>query len=99
MTPEELRTARKAMGMTQGQLAQALGYSRTHVVRLERGALPITTVLAWAICGLIWAARQGAASQVASRVAVDVIRDDGWKNREAEVQKIADGVNLWMTKK
>lgn len=52
MTSMELRSAREALGMTQPQLAQALGYSRTHVVRLETGALPITTVLAWAIIGL-----------------------------------------------
>jgi DNA-binding XRE family transcriptional regulator len=44
--PERLRVVRKAMGMTQAQMAQALGYSHaTRVAELEAGKATITPML------------------------------------------------------
>ncbi|MEP9402070.1 helix-turn-helix transcriptional regulator [Sphingomonas sp. VNH70] len=41
MQPAELRTLRKAMGMTQGDLATALDMAVSSIGRMERGELPI----------------------------------------------------------
>lgn len=48
MTPAEFRAARKRLGLTQADLADALGMSRSQVSRMEHGAAPIVrrTVLA-----------------------------------------------------
>jgi len=48
MTKEGLKRARKRLGMTQQQLAEALGMQRTSVARMEMGIQPImrTTELA-----------------------------------------------------
>lgn len=37
MTPEEIKAARKALGLTQAQLAQVMGYKRTYLTNLEAG--------------------------------------------------------------
>lgn len=43
MTPDEIRTARLSLGMTQEQFAHALGYhGRHHVGKWENGKLRMT---------------------------------------------------------
>jgi transcriptional regulator with XRE-family HTH domain len=47
MTGQELRRIRKAMGITQRQLAEKLGVTLTSVARMERGEqkiMPVTTL-------------------------------------------------------
>ena len=48
MTRAELRSARKRLGMTQAELAEALGMQRNSVARMENGRQPVmrTTELA-----------------------------------------------------
>ena len=41
MTPQELKQARQALGLTQAELALVLGYRQGHISRMESGALPI----------------------------------------------------------
>ena len=56
LTPEEFRTARKALGMTQHRLAEALGMGRwgfQSVGKWERGEKPIPTPVALAIQGML----------------------------------------------
>jgi transcriptional regulator with XRE-family HTH domain len=43
MTPETLRETRTRLGLSQDQLAKALGVSTNTVARWERGALTIGT--------------------------------------------------------
>lgn len=42
MTPEELKTRRKNLGLTQAQLAQILDVKENTVFRWEKGILPIS---------------------------------------------------------
>jgi transcriptional regulator with XRE-family HTH domain len=47
VTSQELRRIRKAMGLTQKQLAEKLGVTLTSVARMERGEqriMPVTTL-------------------------------------------------------
>lgn len=47
MTPTDLRTARKTLGLTQKQLAEALGLTRISITRYEAGrAIPLYIELA-----------------------------------------------------
>jgi len=47
MTPEALRSARKTLGLTQAQLAEALGLTRISITRYEAGrAIPLYIELA-----------------------------------------------------
>jgi transcriptional regulator with XRE-family HTH domain len=48
MTPTEFREARHKLGLTQAQMAEALGYKRLHISQMETGKSPIqrTTELA-----------------------------------------------------
>jgi transcriptional regulator with XRE-family HTH domain len=41
MTPDDLRAYRKRLGITQTQLAEALGLSRRAIIRYEDGTRPI----------------------------------------------------------
>lgn len=41
MTPAELKEHRELLGMTQQQLANELGFKRSHIARLENGLSPI----------------------------------------------------------
>ncbi|MGK6324646.1 helix-turn-helix transcriptional regulator [Sphingomonas sp. DT-51] len=41
LQPEELKTLRKAAGLTQDQLAAAIGMSRVSIGLMERGQAPI----------------------------------------------------------
>jgi transcriptional regulator with XRE-family HTH domain len=52
MTPEELRTVRKEMGMTQVQLATALGMTSNAVAMWERGERPMPPWMPVALKGL-----------------------------------------------
>jgi transcriptional regulator with XRE-family HTH domain len=42
MTPDELRKLRKALKLTQRELADLLKYKANHIAKLERGEAPIT---------------------------------------------------------
>jgi DNA-binding XRE family transcriptional regulator len=42
MTREELRQARKRLGMTQLELAEAIGMQKNSVAMIERGLRPVT---------------------------------------------------------
>jgi len=42
MTPEELKSTRHALGLTQQGLAERLFITREHVAQMERGARAIT---------------------------------------------------------
>jgi transcriptional regulator with XRE-family HTH domain len=42
MTGSDLRALRTAHGLTQAQVAQALGYNTNYLARLERGDVPMT---------------------------------------------------------
>jgi transcriptional regulator with XRE-family HTH domain len=59
MTPNELRTIRKMLGLTQAELAAALGLGRMAVVRLEAGKWPIQPYVADKLVGMI-AAKESA---------------------------------------
>lgn len=52
MIAAELRMARSALGMTQQQMAEALGISRQHLSRLEHG-YPISATIALAVESLV----------------------------------------------
>ncbi len=52
-TPTTIRRARKSMGMTQRELADAIGYRRESVWRFENGAEEIPAVVALAILALV----------------------------------------------
>lgn len=41
MTPTEIRSTRKALGLTQAELAALFGVSRDTILRAERGDRPI----------------------------------------------------------
>lgn len=41
MTPADFRKARQTLGLDQGQMADALGMSRSQISRMETGAAPI----------------------------------------------------------
>lgn len=43
MTGDQLRGYRRAIGLTQKELAAAIGMSANQVARMERGERPITT--------------------------------------------------------
>lgn len=49
MTREELRRIRRAMGLTQRQLADKLGVTSTSVARMERGEQKIMQVTTLAV--------------------------------------------------
>ncbi len=49
MTAADYKSARKALGHTQGTLAALLGLSRSAITRRETGKLPITAEAALAI--------------------------------------------------
>lgn len=53
MTPAEFIQARQSLGLTQAQLAEVLGYSRTHITRIEKGHLEVMPVAALAMRGLL----------------------------------------------
>ena len=59
MTPADLTTARTAMGLSQVQLAEALGVSRQIVWRWEQGKVPIPAWLHLAIAGILAKASDG----------------------------------------
>jgi transcriptional regulator with XRE-family HTH domain len=42
MTGEELKALRLAACLTQGALGEAIGLSREHIIRLEKGTTPIS---------------------------------------------------------
>ena len=46
MTPRTLKRVRRALGLTQAQLAKELDYTRNSVARWERGVHPIPTLVA-----------------------------------------------------
>lgn len=52
MTPDELRAARKSLGLTQKQMAERLFMSREHYNALEGGRLKITDRVA-AMVGML----------------------------------------------
>lgn len=49
MSPDELRQARTALGLTQTQLADILGMTRRSISRMEHGAQPIEPRTALAV--------------------------------------------------
>jgi transcriptional regulator with XRE-family HTH domain len=49
MTPADLTAARKSLGLSQGQLAERLGYKRLAVARWETGVHPVPQVVAIAV--------------------------------------------------
>ena len=53
MTASDLLAARRKLALTQQQLAAALGVTRQHVNRLERGVLGISKALAMAVTLLL----------------------------------------------
>jgi DNA-binding XRE family transcriptional regulator len=53
MAPYQLRRTRKTLGLTQGQLAEALGVTYVSVGRWERGEVSIPSWLPLAIRGLV----------------------------------------------
>lgn len=48
-TPAKLKAERERLGLTQPQLAEALGMTRDAIARMERGDRPITRVTQMAI--------------------------------------------------
>jgi DNA-binding XRE family transcriptional regulator len=50
---QEIREARQLLGVTQVQLAQALGVTARSVINWEMGDVPISTVVALAIRHLL----------------------------------------------
>jgi DNA-binding transcriptional regulator YiaG len=53
MTTDELRSARKQLGLTQAEFAVALGMDRATVSNWERGAKPVPSWMGTAIEGLL----------------------------------------------
>jgi DNA-binding transcriptional regulator YiaG len=49
MTPQQVRTIRERLGLTQAQLAEALDVQPNTVARWERGELPISRVTEFAL--------------------------------------------------
>lgn len=58
MTPADFRAARETLGLTQAQLADALGMQRRQIIRLEAGETPITQLHEYAMRWLLSAPRQ-----------------------------------------
>jgi len=52
MTPDELKTKRQAIGLTQEQLAVAIGYTVRQINRYETGAAEIPKIAELAINSL-----------------------------------------------
>lgn len=52
MTPADLRAARKQLGLTQTELGDLLGYTRTAVAYWEHGERPVPKWMPLAIDGL-----------------------------------------------
>jgi predicted transcriptional regulator len=48
-TPDKLRDARRQLGLTQGQLAEAIGVSLSLVQKMEQGDTPIVKRTALAV--------------------------------------------------
>ena len=59
MTPEQLRAARKKIGLTQAALAEAVGVHRETINRYERGVLPIHSTVVLAVRHLETVFEQG----------------------------------------
>jgi transcriptional regulator with XRE-family HTH domain len=59
MTREGLKRARKQLGMTQRQLAEALGMQRVSIARMEIGLQPIMTTTELAVKYLVSKTRKG----------------------------------------
>lgn len=57
MQPDEMKATRKTLGMTQEQMASAIGMSRKAIVEMEAGKAPIEkrTALAVKYLGLVGA--------------------------------------------
>jgi transcriptional regulator with XRE-family HTH domain len=53
MTPEEFLAARKDLGLTQPQLAGVLGWTQSHISRVENGREPIQQTGALAMQALL----------------------------------------------
>lgn len=45
MTPQEMKTKRKARNLTQAELAKRIGITVRHYNRLETGAAPLTPIM------------------------------------------------------
>ena len=58
MTPADFRAARETLGLTQAQLADALGMQRRQIIRLEAGETPITPLHEYAVRWLLSAPHQ-----------------------------------------
>lgn len=52
MTPDDLKQARKSLGMSQDELAEALGLSRSAIARMELGKHRIIKAIELAIVTL-----------------------------------------------
>lgn len=63
MQPDELKAARKRLGFTQQQLADAIGMSRKSVVEMEQGKAAIERRTALAILYLVLIEDAGAATR------------------------------------
>lgn len=59
MQADELKTARKALGLTQAELGEAIGMTGTSIGLMERGAAPIEKRTALAVLYLALVARGG----------------------------------------
>lgn len=57
MQADELKAARKLMGLTQAELAEAIGMTATSIGLMERGAAPIEKRTAMAVLYLVLLAR------------------------------------------
>lgn len=53
MTSDELKAKRKALGLTQAQLAEQFGLHRVTIANWERGSQPIPEVVAIALTALV----------------------------------------------
>lgn len=53
MTPADFRAARETLGLTQAQLAEALGMQRRQIIRLEAGETPIKPLHEYAVRWLL----------------------------------------------
>lgn len=57
MTPSKLRAIRKRLGLSQKDMAGALGLTTEHINRMERGKVPIQSVYELACQSLLAASR------------------------------------------